>query len=421
MAVVMASLLIVAAGARADSAGSGVPAGNLLRNPGAEAAAGAQDTETVAVPDWTVEGAFTAVQYGAPGFLTQEQSGTWAGGANFFGGGIGASSSAAQTVDVSAAAAEIDSGDVTVTLSALLGGYDGQDDAATVTARLLDGAGATLGAVTLGPVTRTDRGDATTLLSRTATQAVPAGTRAIVVRIDAARAAGSYNDGYADNLSLTLTGPAATGTPTPSATPSPSETATPDPRLATAAPRPTATPPGAPPSPTFHQTVVAAPLPGGTIRVRRPGSAGFETLVAGQAIPLGSTVDARQGTVEITSVPKPGAPPESARVYDGIFRITQTGSITEFTLTEALANCRRAHATAAKPKTRRLWGDGKGAFRTSGRYSSATVRGTTWLVQDSCAGTLTRVVRGAVAVRDNVRRRTTLVRAGHRYLARPKR
>src|SRR3954470_14660171 len=100
VAVVAAGALIVAAGARADSAGSGLPAGNLLQNPGAEAAAGAQNTETVAVPDWTVEGAFTAVQYGAPDFLTQEQSATWAGGTNFFGGGVGASSSASQTVDV---------------------------------------------------------------------------------------------------------------------------------------------------------------------------------------------------------------------------------------------------------------------------------------------------------------------------------
>ena len=32
-----------------------------------------------------------------------------------------------------------------------------------------------------------------------------------------------------------------------------------------------------------------------------------------------------------------------------------------------------------------------GKFRTSGKYSAATVRGTKWLVQDSCAGTLTRV------------------------------
>jgi hypothetical protein len=49
------------------------------------------------------------------------------------------------------------------------------------------------------------------------------------------------------------------------------------------------------------------------------------------------------------------------------------------------------------------------------------VRGTKWLVQDSCAGTLTRVAKGVVAVRDNVRRKTIILRAGKKYLARPRR
>ena len=53
-----------------------------------------------------------------------------------------------------------------------------------------------------------------------------------------------------------------------------------------------------------------------------------------------------------------------------------------------------ATAAAKKPKTRKLWGDGKGRFRTRGKFSSATVRGTKWVVIDRCDGTLTRVVRG---------------------------
>ena len=49
-----------------------------------------------------------------------------------------------------------------------------------------------------------------------------------------------------------------------------------------------------------------------------------------------------------------------------------------------------------------------------------TVRGTRWLVQDSCEGTLTRVSQGVVSVRDTVKRKTFLVRAGRKYLAVPK-
>ena len=77
-------------------------------------------------------------------------------------------------------------------------------------------------------------------------------------------------------------------------------------------------------------------------------------------------------------------------------------------------------AAAKKPKTRRLWGSGKGNFRTTGKYSAATIRGTTWLVQDSCAGTTTTVKQGVVTVRDNVKHKTIIVKAPHHYLARPK-
>ena len=63
--------------------------------------------------------------------------------------------------------------------------------------------------------------------------------------------------------------------------------------------------------------------------------------------------------------------------------------------------CDGATASAKRRKrVRRLWGDGKGSFRTSGRYSAATVRGTRWLTEDRCDGTITRVVRGEVRVDD---------------------
>jgi hypothetical protein len=45
------------------------------------------------------------------------------------------------------------------------------------------------------------------------------------------------------------------------------------------------------------------------------------------------------------------------------------------------------------------------------------VRGTRWLTEDRCGGTLTRVTDGAVVVRDLARRRNVIVRAGHSYLA----
>ena len=75
-------------------------------------------------------------------------------------------------------------------------------------------------------------------------------------------------------------------------------------------------------------------------------------------------------------------------------------------------------ANIAAKKKRRLWGDGKGKFRTKGKHSAATVVGTRWLVEDRCNGTLTKVVKGKVRVRDFRARRTVVVRAGKQYFAR---
>jgi hypothetical protein len=175
-------------------------------------------------------------------------------------------------------------------------------------------------------------------------------------------------------------------------------------------------PVGPAPPPVFHESVVARPV-SGTVLVKRPGTKRFVRLVAGQ-VPLGSSVDATRGRLALSSAPSRTGAPQTVQLYSGQFKVTQPGKVTRFALNGPLASCRRASAAKRKPHTRRLWGDGRGSFSISGRYSAATVRGTRWLVQDSCAGTLTRVLRGVVSVRDNVRHRTITLRAGRSYLAR---
>jgi len=144
-----------------------------------------------------------------------------------------------------------------------------------------------------------------------------------------------------------------------------------------------------------------------------------------QGVPVGSTLDTKHGNVGAHGPAEAGAAGPRATVLRRRLELTQSRKTTNLTLNEALATCpKRGKASRRrkkKPKTRKLVGQGSGSFRTSGRYSAATVRGTKWLVQDTCAGTLTRVAQGVVAVRDNVRHKTILVRAGHRYLAKPKR
>ena len=136
---------------------------------------------------------------------------------------------------------------------------------------------------------------------------------------------------------------------------------------------------------------------------------------------------------------------QTSDFYDGIFQVKQTvpkkkpkkptALITDLVMKGQIARSQcaplkgaRSAAADAKKKKKgpkavlgKLWGNGKGKFRTSGKYSSATVRGTIWLVEDECDGTLTKVKRGTVQVRDLKRKKTVTVKAGHSYLARAQR
>jgi hypothetical protein len=96
----------------------------------------------------------------------------------------------------------------------------------------------------------------------------------------------------------------------------------------------------------------------------------------------------------------------------------RTGATTDLTLVGGdFKGCPRGvrEARNKKKSIRHLWGDGNGNFRTVGRFSAAVVRGTKRLTDDQCGGTLTKVVSGSVAVRDFVKRRTVIVRAGKQY------
>ncbi len=180
------------------------------------------------------------------------------------------------------------------------------------------------------------------------------------------------------------------------------------------------TPPPPPPppeeGPAAGETVLVEPS--GTVKVKRPGTNRFVRLREDELLPVGSVVDTLKGRVTLTAT---GG--SAATFYDGIFRVTQgrgARPLTTLTLVERLRCGGRATAAAKAKKKRRLWGDGRGKFRVKGKHSAATVVGTKWLVEDTCTTTLTRVVRGRVSVRDFVKKKTVLVKAGRRYLARAK-
>jgi DNA-binding beta-propeller fold protein YncE len=159
----------------------------------------------------------------------------------------------------------------------------------------------------------------------------------------------------------------------------------------------------------------------GTVRYAEPskGKRRFKRLKGSAQLPVGSVIDVTRGRILLTSA-KPGGGTQTGLFYGGRFIVRQSKSngLTDLVLTGSGPRCRRSVSTSARKRNqRRLWGDGHGNFRTRGRNSSATVRGTRWLVEERCSGTLTRVKRGVVEVRDSVKHRKVQVRAGKSYLA----
>ncbi len=220
------SALLVAAPLAARS--TAIPPGNLVVNPGAEDSPGS-DVATVVKPvGWVTTGNLSVWTY-APTESdkpTKAFAATIGGGKNFFAGGPGDNSgkqtthTAAQTIDVSGTATEIDAGQVGATLTAFIGGYTVAKDLATVTARFLDAAGAQIGSVRVGPVTFDDRKRLTVLLKRTAQANLPPKTRTLAVVITVTADGNGAHHAYVDNISLTL-GKASTtaaGKPTLTAT-----------------------------------------------------------------------------------------------------------------------------------------------------------------------------------------------------------
>ncbi len=172
--------------------------------------------------------------------------------------------------------------------------------------------------------------------------------------------------------------------------------------------------------------IVGAKAVSGKVLVKEPGESKFVELDGQTEIPVGSRVDTTRGVINLTAG-LGGRRTNSSRFYSGVFTILQKKARNAFmTLRLEGGNFRvcggsslstlGAEAKRKRP-VRKLWGNGKGRFRTRGRYSSATVRGTKWLVQDRCDGTLTRVLRGVVLVSDFRARKNVRVRAGQTYLA----
>ena len=172
----------------------------------------------------------------------------------------------------------------------------------------------------------------------------------------------------------------------------------------------------------------------GTVLIKPPGATLFKPLDRGVRARIGSTLDTRKGTVELVSARNRTGGSQKGTFWGAVFQVRQTRrsrGLTDLVLRAGnFAACRSGAAKArasvlardsggTSRVVRRLWGkDRHGRFRTHGRDSVATVRGTVWSTADRCDGTMTTVKQGKVSVRNRHSGRTVLLTAGRSYLAR---
>ena len=193
-------------------------------------------------------------------------------------------------------------------------------------------------------------------------------------------------------------------------------------------PSPSATQPPSPPGPVQGESV-GVRVTSGTVNYRIPPSTAYKRLTGTATLPLGVLLDATRGKVVVAS--QLDGKTQSGTFHGGKFIVRQTRTgMTELALAGPLAcspretgkRARTAAKKKKKAKKRLLWGkDRGGKFRTRGNGSVATVRGTEWRTQDTCAGTTISVRSGAVSVWPRVGGRSKLVRAGHRlFTPRPR-
>jgi CSLREA domain-containing protein len=211
-----------------------------------------------------------------------------------------------------------------------------------------------------------------------------------------------------------------------------------------------------PPPPVLGKSFDVTPV-AGLVLIRLPGARaadtshlpghalgkgqGFIPLTEARQLPSGTQVDARRGTIQLTSAAAQPHKLQTGTFNRGLFALAQdrggtTKGLTTLSLLEGLfpgapsyTSCKTkkaadpssstAHAAAVSSKVlQTLHASAHGRFRTRGRYAAATVRGTAWTMSDRCDGTLVVAQRDTVAVTDFVRHITVLVHQGHRFLAR---
>jgi hypothetical protein len=194
------------------------------------------------------------------------------------------------------------------------------------------------------------------------------------------------------------------------------------------------TPAGAPPAaPDLGSSFNVAPV-SGLVLIQVHGT--FVPLTEVRSIRPGSLINTLRGTLNLITATGNKHKTQTGTFGGAVFRVTQIGhgqhkGLTTIALAEggfkgapSYSSCKqtkgkKASAAAVSKKVLQLLHstDHHGSFRTKGKYSAATVRGTVWTMADRCDGTLTHVVKDSLVVNDFVLHISVVLHAGNSYLA----
>lgn len=166
--------------------------------------------------------------------------------------------------------------------------------------------------------------------------------------------------------------------------------------------------------------------------LRLPDGQRYFPLGQAVTIPIGSALDPRDGEIRLVTARNGAGGRQEVRASGGRFDVRQStgrAPTTELRLVGGrFGACprsraqRRVSSIPADAPVRQLVTAidrrKRGPLRVRGRYSLGAAIGTTWLTEDRCNGTFTKVESGTVRVHDRARDRDILVHAGESYLAR---
>jgi hypothetical protein len=177
----------------------------------------------------------------------------------------------------------------------------------------------------------------------------------------------------------------------------------------------------------------------GTFGLQLPSGPRWFAMPRIARIPTGSTIDPKAGVVRLTMATRRRGR-QRLNVSRGSFELRQPAgsrASTELELAGRRPECHRSSSPAARasgvldaPSSRSILVDAKprrnrgGSRRPAervvvrGPHSVAATRGTKWLTEERCDGTLTTVLSGSVRVRDKGLKEDVVVRPGRPYLAR---